>query len=229
MQYSTFIQPVLFVLCVVSCPTWGSAIPATSEVSNGIASIGNTVNDEFLPYLIEEPHIGEQSSLGSTPSNLQSGSSLVKRHFMAPTCRKAPSGYGHKDVVLKYGVPALNFDGNKDLVVPPKFNCGIAWCRNYKTHKTAIIVCAKPGFKIKRARVAGAAAKLANSCSYDKWRVNGILKDTTGYDIRLGFDELSSMIWLCSDRVGLQNQPTPARGFEINMLQLATLHLQYEV
>ncbi|KAF3211602.1 hypothetical protein TWF679_006406 [Orbilia oligospora] len=135
MQYSTFIQPVLFVLCMVSCPTWASAIPATNEVSNGIASIGNTANDGFLPYLIEEPHIGEQSSLG--------------------------------------------------LVVPPKFNCGIAWCRNYKTHKTAIIVCAKPGFKIKRARVAGAAAKLANSCSYDKWKVNGILKDTTGYDIRV--------------------------------------------
>ncbi|KAF3226942.1 hypothetical protein TWF192_008059 [Orbilia oligospora] len=183
MQYSTFIQPVLFVLCMVSCPTWASAIPATNEVSNGIASIGNTANDGFLPYLIEEPHIGEQSSLGSTPST--SGSSLVKRHFMAPACRKAPNGYGHKNVVLEHGVPALNVDGNKNLVVPPKFNCGIAWCRNYKTHKTAIIVCAKPGFKIKRARVAGAAAKLANSCSYDKWKVNGILKDTTGYDIRV--------------------------------------------
>ncbi|KAK6521637.1 hypothetical protein TWF506_001847 [Arthrobotrys conoides] len=185
MQYSTFLQPVLLVLYVITCTTWASAIPTAKGFSSDVASVVAATNDEVFPYLIEEPHPDPQSSLGSTSFNPRSEPSFVKRYFRAPACWKAPNGYGHRDVVLKHGVPALQVNGDKYLIVPPLFSCGIAWCRNYKTHKTAIIVCAKSGFGIQRARVAGAAAKLANSCRRENWKVNGLLQDTTGYDVRV--------------------------------------------
>ncbi|KAK6350647.1 hypothetical protein TWF718_003834 [Orbilia javanica] len=175
MQYSTIIRQAFFTLFVVACTVWASAIPVTTAVG-----------DEFLPMLrIEELLPGKQSTLDAVSPNPRPERSFIKRHFGAPLCWKAPNGYANRNVVLNYGVPTLRAIGKANLVVPAGSNCGIAYCRNYKTHKTAIIVCAKPGFRIQGERVAVAAEKIVNTCRRENWKTNGKLVDTTGYDIRV--------------------------------------------
>ncbi|KAK6506873.1 hypothetical protein TWF481_005333 [Arthrobotrys musiformis] len=203
MQYSTVLQPVFFILFLITCTAWASAIPVNALDVGDTAMMAGA---NFIPYLEQRDPEGtlvEEASLNvfdpeadvdiyipdelltNNPSfDLPIKPSFVKRTFGAPACWKAPNGYGHRNVALQ-GVRWLRENPNIDMVVPKGFKCGVAWCRNYKTHKTAIIVCAWQGFRVKSSRVAAAAEKLANTCRRENWKVNGLLKDTSGYDIRV--------------------------------------------